>query len=311
MVSASFDFTPLLAPSLPAPADKWTGFPKYNFIGGNNDADEVPIDGLIAAATTVLQREGGTLASYGLESGPLGYRPLREFLADKLKRTAGIACTADEILITSGSLQGLDLVNGVLLAPGDTVLIEQESYQGSLARLVRLGVNAVGIPLDRDGMQIDAVAAALEDLKRRGIRPKYIYTIPTVQNPTGTILSEARRRELLRLAQAHHVPVFEDDCYADLIWDGRRPPALYAMSEGRGVIHIGSFSKSIAPALRVGYIVARWDILARMQALKTDAGSGALDQMVLAEFCAAHFVEHVPKLRRALRVEVETLVDAA
>src|SRR6266404_2434089 len=214
MASESFDFAPLLAPSLPPPAAKWTGFPKYNFTGGNNDADHVPVDRLIAAATAVLAREGASLATYGLASGPLGYRPLREFLADKLGRTAGISCTADEILITSGSLQALDLVNGALLARGDTVLIEQESYQGALTRLARLGVNAVGIPLDRDG-----------------IRAKYIYTIPTVQNPTGTILSEQRRHELLRLSEQHHVPIFEDDCYADLIWDGRRPPALYAMSK--------------------------------------------------------------------------------
>src|SRR5207244_9731917 len=310
MASESFDFAPLLAPSLPPPAAKWSGFPKYNFTGGNNDADHVPVDRLIAAATAVLAREGASLATYGLESGPLGYRPLREFLAGKLERTAGISCTADEILITSGSLQALDLVNGALLARGDTVLIEQESYQGSLTRLARLGVNAVGIPLDRDGMRIDAVAAALEDLKHRGIRPKYIYTIPTVQNPTGTILNEARRYELLRLAQAHHVPVFEDDCYADLIWDGRRPPALYAMSEGRGMIHIGSFSKSIAPALRVGYIVARWDILSRILPLKTDAGSGALEQMVLGEYCTRHFTEHVPELTRALRAKLDTLMDA-
>jgi 2-aminoadipate transaminase len=310
MVSASFDFAPLLAPSLPAPAAEWAGFPKYNFIGGNNDADQVPVDGLIAAATAVLKREGATLATYGLDSGPLGYRPLRGFLADKLKRTAGIACTPDEILITSGSLQGLDLVNRLLLAPGDTALIEQESYQGSLTRLERLRVNAVGIPLDKEGIRVDALAAALDDLKRRGIRAKYIYTIPTVQNPTGTILSEARRRELLRLSEEHQVPIFEDDCYADLIWDGRRPPALYAMSERGGVIHIGSFSKSIAPALRVGYIVAPWDVLSRILALKTDAGSGALEQMVLAEFCARHFAEHVPQLTRALRTKLDTLMDA-
>ena len=310
MTSASFDFAPLLAPSLPPPAAKWTGFPKYNFTGGNNDADHVPVDRLIAAATAVLAREGSTLATYGLESGPLGYRPLRQFLADKLKRTAGIACTADEILITSGSLQALDLVNGALLGRGDTVVIEQESYQGALTRLARLGVNAVGIPLDHDGMRIDAAAAALDDLKRRGVRAKYIYTIPTVQNPTGTILSEPRRHELLRLSEQHHVPIFEDDCYADLIWDGRRPPALYAMSESGGVIHIGSFSKSIAPALRVGYIVARWDILSRILALKTDAGSGALEQMVLAEFCTSHFAEHVPKLTRGLRAKLEMLMEA-
>ena len=94
------------------------------------------------------------------------------------------------------------------------------------------------------------------------------------------------------------MPIFEDDCYADLIWDGKRPPALYAMSKNGGVIHIGSFSKSIAPALRVGYIVAPWDMLSRMLALKTDAGSGALEQMVLAEYCAPHFAEHVPELTR-------------
>jgi 2-aminoadipate transaminase len=258
----------------------------------------------------VLTREGRTLSTYGLESGPQGYRALREFLVAKLKRDAGIACTADNILITSGSLQALDLVNGILLNRGDTVLIEKESYQGALNRLTRLGVTAVGIPLDRDGMRMDALAAALADLNRRGIRPKYIYTIPTVQNPTGTILPEERRHEMLRLAHEHGVPIFEDDCYADLIWDGRRPPALHAMSQRRDVIHIGSFSKSIAPALRVGYIVADWELLARMLAIKTDAGSGALEQMVLAEFCKQHFATHVPKLTRGLRAKLETLMDA-
>jgi Aminotransferase class I and II len=287
MTSASFDFAPLLAPGLPPAAAKWTGFPKYNFIGGHNDAAHLPVDRLTAAATAVLQREGATLATYGLNSGPLGYRPLREFLVTKLKRDAGMSCQSDEILVTSGSLQAIDLVNGLLLARGDTVLIEQESYQGSLNRLTRLGVNAVGIPLDGEGMRMDALAAALADLKRRSIRPKYIYTIPTVQNPTGTIMGEARRAELLQMAETYDVPIFEDDCYADLIWDGRRPPALHAMTKRGDVIHIGSFSKSIAPALRVGYIVARWDLLSRMLALKTDAGSGALEQMVLAEFGAA------------------------
>jgi 2-aminoadipate transaminase len=310
MAAHAFDFAPLLRAGLPAPAVKWAGLPKYNFIGGNNDPDHVPVDGLLAAANAVLRREGVTLANYGLESGPLGYRPLREFLAAKLARTAGISCTPDEILITSGSLQALDLVNGLLLAKGDTVLIEQDSYQGSLNRLVRLGVKMVGIPLDGEGLRIDAVEAALEDLARRSIRAKYIYTIPTVQNPTGTIMPEPRRRELLRLSERYAVPIFEDDCYADLTWDGRRPPALYAMSEHGGVIHIGSFSKSIAPALRVGYIVAPWHVLSRILPLKTDAGSGALEQMVLAEFCAQHFGVHVPKLTRGLRMKAETLMES-
>jgi 2-aminoadipate transaminase len=310
MTSGSFDYTSLLAPGLPAPAVKYAGFPKYNFVGGHNDAEHVPVGDLVSAATAVLTREGRTLATYGLESGPLGYRPLREFLVAKLARDAGISCTADEILITSGSLQGIELINGLLLSRGDTVLVEQVTYFGSLNRLNRLGVKTVGIPLDEEGLRMDALAAALEDHKRRGIQVKYIYTIPTVQNPTGTIMGEARRRELLALSQRYNVPIFEDDCYADLIWDGRRPPALYAMSERGGVIHIGSFSKSIAPALRVGFIVAPWELLSRMLPLKTDAGSGALEQMVLAEYCTAHFTTHVPELTRGLRAKLETMMES-
>ncbi|WP_454625603.1 aminotransferase-like domain-containing protein [Bradyrhizobium cenepequi] len=308
--STQFDFTPLLPAGLPAPAAKWTGLAKYSFVGGNNDPDGVPVDGLIEAVNAVLKREGKALATYNLAYGPQGYRPLREFLTRKLKHDAGIHCTADEILIVSGSLQALDLVNHTLLAQGDTVLIEQETYQGSLNRLTRLGVNAVGIPLDQDGIRIDALAAALADHKQRGITPKYIYTIPTVQNPTGSILPESRRAEMLKLSREYGVPIFEDDCYADLTWSGKRPPAIYAMSQYGGVIHIGSFSKSIAPALRVGFIVAPWEVMSRMLALKTDAGSGALEQMVLAEYCAPHFATHVPELTRGLRAKLDTLTEA-
>src|ERR1700742_736681 len=197
MTAATFDFAPLLPAGLPAPAARWTGLAKYSFVGGNNDPDQVPVEGLVDAVNAVLKREGRTLATYGLASGPQGYRPLREFLVGKLKRDAGIACTADDILIVSGSLQALDLVNHTLLARGDTVIIEQDSYQGALNRLTRLGVHVVGIPLDGEGMRMDALASALEDLKSHGVTPKYIYTIPTVQNPTGTIMPESRRAELL------------------------------------------------------------------------------------------------------------------
>lgn len=306
----AFDFTPLLPAGLPPPAARWAGAPQFNFTGGNNDPDEVPVDGLTTAAQTVLEREGRALAHYGLRSGPQGYRPLREFLAAKLKRVAGITCTADDIVLVSGSLQALDLVNGALLARGDTVIVERDNYQGTLTRLQRLGVIAVGIPLDEGGMRMDALEAALKDLRSRGVRPKFIYTIPTVQNPTGTILDSARRETMLRLAEAHGVPIFEDDCYSDLIWSGKRPPALYAMSKSENVIHIGSFSKSIAPALRVGFVVAPWVVTSRILPLKTDAGSGALEQMVLAEYCAAHFSEHVLELRRALKKKLDTLTEA-
>src|SRR5258708_4951309 len=136
--SAPFDFAPLLPAGLPAPAARWTGLAKYSFVGGNNDPEQVPVDGLIEAASAVLGREGKTLATYGLAHGPQGYRPLREFLTAKLKRDADIRCVPEDILIVSGSLQALDLVNATLLAPGDTVVIEQDTYQGALNRLTPL-----------------------------------------------------------------------------------------------------------------------------------------------------------------------------
>jgi 2-aminoadipate transaminase len=306
----AFDFESLVPAGAPAPAAKWTGLARYHFIGGNNDPDGVPLEDLTAAAQAVLAREGRSLATYGLDSGPQGYKPLREFLVKKLARDAGIKATADDILIVSGSLQALDLVHGALLARGDTLICERDCYEGTLNRYKRLGVNVVGIPLDRDGMRMDALETALADLKAKGVRPKFIYTIPTVQNPTATILSLERRKQMLALAERYDVPIFEDDCYSDLTWSGERPPALYALSRSQNVIHIGSFSKSIAPALRVGFIVAPWQILSRMLALKTDAGSGALEQMVLAEYCTRHFDSHVPELRQRLRKKLDTLVDA-
>ena len=309
----AFDFAPLLRPDVPPPAARFTGFPKYNFVGGHNDPVSTPVEALRMAADAVLRREGRDLATYGLASGPQGYLPLRKFLVRKLRAHAGMACTADEVLITSGSLQGLDLVNALLLSPGDTVLIEADCYSGSITRLQRAGASIVGVPLDQQGMRMDALAAILADLKRGDVRPKYIYSIPTIQNPNGSVLSLQRREQLLQLAGDYGVPVFEDECYADLVFDGQRPPALFALARARGwdgVIHIGSFSKSIAPALRVGYVVAPWDVIARLLALKQDAGSGALEQMVLAEFCAAHFDAHVTALNAALKRKADVLVAA-
>src|ERR1700750_3355190 len=141
MTAATFDFAPLLPAGLPAPAAKWTGLAKYSFVGGNNDPEEVPLDGLIDAVNAVLKREGRTLATYGLGSGPQRYGPSREFLTENPKRDAGISCAADDILIVSGSLQALDLVNQTLLARGDTVIVERDTYQGALTRLARVGGN--------------------------------------------------------------------------------------------------------------------------------------------------------------------------
>jgi 2-aminoadipate transaminase len=307
---SAFDFSTLLRADLPPASARWSGLPRHHFVGGNNDEASVPVADLAAAAEAVLRREGHTLALYGLKSGPLGYRPLREFIAGKLARDTGIRCGADDILITSGSLQGLDLVNAVLLAPGDTVIVEEMTYGGAISRLRRLGVNVVGVPVDHDGLSARALEGALQDLAARGVTPKYIYTIPTVQNPTASIMSEARRADILTLSERFGVPVFEDECYADLVWDGQRPRAMRAMSTDGRVIHIGSFSKTVAPALRIGYLLADWPVMSRILAIKNDGGSGALEQMVLAEYCPQHFDTHVRKLRAVLKGKLDVMVES-
>lgn len=305
-----FDITQSMRQDLPPAASRWNGFPAHNFIGGHNNADHTPVDALIDAVSDVLRREGRTLATYGLQSGPQGYRPLREQVAAGLNARAGMSCSADDVLMTTGSLQALDLVNQVMLEPGDTVVLEDVCYSGTMTRLERLGVDYVGIELDEDGMRMDRLAETLARLKDEGRRVKYIYTIPTVQNPSGSVMPRERRLEMLALAKQFDTVIFEDDCYADLTFDGTRPPAIRALDEDGRVIYCGSFSKSIAPALRVGYVVADWPVISRLLAIKTDAGSGALEQMTLAAWSTDAFNAHVKALQATLAEKCAVLMEA-
>lgn len=305
-----FDFaTSLPDDALPAAA-RWTGFPRYNFVGGHNDPSLIPVDALKECVATVMAKHGQRLAAYSLGDGPLGYLGLRQFLASSLHHRAAMMVDVDNILLVSGSLQALDLVNQTLLRPGDTVVIEASNYGGVYTRFNRLDVNFASVPTDAEGMRIDALEDTLAGLKAKGITPRYIYTIPTVQNPTGTVMPEDRRRGLLALAERYDLPVFEDDCYADLTFDGARPPALHALDDTGRVIYCGSFSKTIAPALRVGYLVASPAFLHRALSYKTDAGSGALEQMVLAEFCDGQFDAHVEKLAAHLAGKADAICTA-
>jgi 2-aminoadipate transaminase len=306
----SFKVENFFSEVLPSSVSIYTGFPKYNFVGGHNSEESIPIAELAKSAEKVIKAEGKNLALYGHNSGPQGNLLLREFLVSYLGNYTGINISIDNILLTSGSLQALDLINKLLLNSGDTVLVEEATYGGAISRIKSLGVNHIGIKLDKDGICLDNLVSTLDKLKSKNIIPKFLYTIPTVQNPTATIMPENRRKKILEIAEKYKFLIVEDDCYADLTWDRERPKSIYSLCKDERVIYCGSFSKSLAPALRVGYIVASWKVISKILGFKNDGGSGAIEQMILADFCINNYKNHTLSLVKELKRKCDIMVKS-
>ena len=306
----SFKVENFFSEVLPSSVSIYSGFPKYNFVGGHNSEESIPIAELAKSAEKVIKAEGKNLALYGHNSGPQGNLLLREFLVSYLGNYTGINISIDNILLTSGSLQALDLINKLLLNSGDTVLVEEATYGGAISRIKSLGVNHIGIKLDKDGICLDNLVSTLDKLKSKNIIPKFLYTIPTVQNPTATIMPENRRKKILEIAEKYKFLIIEDDCYADLTWDRERPKSIYSLCKDERVIYCGSFSKSLAPALRVGYIVASWKVISKILGFKNDGGSGAIEQMILADFCINNYKNHTLSLVKELKRKCDIMVKS-
>ena len=310
MPGNGLDYSALFNRELPPPAGSWEGHPRYNFIGGHSDPDMVPTEGFIESAERVFRGDPRNISMYNFSGGPQGILPLREFLVEKLGQHRGINTTIDDVLITSGSGQAIELINEILLEEGDTAIVEAFSFSGALGNLRRRQVNIVGIDVDQDGMRMDHLARALEDLRNRGVRPKYIYTIPTLQNPTGTVLTMERRYQMLELSEEYGVPIFEDECYADLIFEGAYENAIRSLDDSNRVLHIGSFSKTLGPGTRLGYVVAPWDVMSRLLSRKNDAGTGVMDQMIVGDYFIHHYEDHILEVRSALQRKCDVLSSA-
>lgn len=310
MAGRNIDYSTLFNKDLSSPSGKWQGHPKYNFIGGHSDPDLVPMDSFIESATNVFKGDARNIAMYNFDGGPQGVLSLRRFLVEKLATERGIHVTTEDILITSGSGQGIELINEILLDEGDTVIVESFTFAGALSNLRRRGVNFVGVDVDESGIRMDHLKDILGNLKKNGIRPKYIYTIPTLQNPTGTVMTMERRYQLIKLSEEYEVPIFEDECYADLIFEGECEKAIRSLDDSNRVLHIGSFSKSLGPGLRLGYVVASWDVMSRLISRKSDAGTGVMDQMIVGDYFSNHYDEHILDMRSALKRKCDVLSAA-
>src|SRR5512146_913825 len=248
-----------------------------SFAGGQSDSRFFPAEDCRRVLQTVMRRDGIAALDYG---EPAGHMPLRMTIAHILG-SQGLQVRPESVLITAGSQQALSLVTQLLLKPGDVILVESPTYSGALDLFRALGFRIIGAPVDRQGMQVEALEKLLQQH-----HPRLIYTIPNFHNPTGTCLSGARRHELIVLADRYNIPILEDDFVGDLRYEGRTQPALKALDPGGRVIYVSTFSKMLMPGLRVGFLVADGPVFDGLVRLKhaSDLATSSLVQRALEAY---------------------------
>lgn len=277
---------------------------RFDFRGGRVDPDLFPLAEWRRAWSRALSERAAELAAPG---HPFGLGALREEIALALV-ARGIACEPEHVLVVSGAQQALDLVARVLVDPGDVVVMENPGYFGAIEAFGAAGAELVGVGVDEEGISVDELARVL-----RSRRAKLVYVTPSAQFPTGAVLSEPRRAALLELADAHHVPVFEDDYDSELRFEGPPLPALKTRDPAGRVVYAGTFAKALFPGLRLGYVVAAPPLLARLGVARTfcDMGSDGVSQAAVAELLASGALErHVRRMRREIAIRREALLDA-
>ena len=222
-----------------------------------------------------------------LQYGPTeGVPALRQLIAERARKLYGINCSADEIFIAQGSQQAMDLATRLFIAPGDVVIVGLPTYVGGTGAISVQTGEALGVPVDEEGINTDLMAEELERMTQVGKRVKAAYVIPNFQNPTGVTMTLRRRQSLVDLAQKHDFFIFEDDAYSDLRYDGQAPPSLRELDETGRVIHMRSLSKIFCPGMRLAWVVADSDVVSRMATAKQfiDTCTNSLAQYVLLEY---------------------------
>ncbi len=259
-----------------------------SFAYGLPDAPSFPREELAAATDLVLREHSERALQYGPASG----QPrLIEALREKLNREESLALGPENLLITNGSSQALGLLAHLLIDPGDVILSDAPAWPGALALFRRAGAEIVPVPFDEVGLDLSAAEGELAELAARGVQPKFLYTIPTFQNPTGLTMSAERRMALLDLAAQYDLLLVEDDAYRDLSYDGPVPPSLLALDEDGRVLRTGTFSKILAAGLRLGWVLGPPDVLTQLTTFKEDGGTSPFSSYVTAAYMMAGALE--------------------
>jgi len=284
-----------------------------SFAGGLPAPDVFPVERFREACCKVLEKDGRLALQYGPTEG---YEPLREMIARHTSRY-GVKAKPEHVLITSGSQQALDLIGKLLINSGDRVLVEAPTYLGALQAFNVYGAEYVCVPSDNDGLRTDV----LEKPLRSG--PKFMYVLPNFQNPGGTTLAEGRRHELVLVADRYGIPIIEDDPYGQLRYEGDHLTPLIVLdrenlrrddgySKGN-VIYLSTFSKTLAPGLRLGWMVAPPDVIAKLVQLKqgADLHTSTFVQMVAYEVARDNFLdEHIKLIRRVYGERRDVMLEA-
>jgi 2-aminoadipate transaminase len=271
-----------------------------SFGGGLPAPDVFPVDEFNEACDRVLRNHGAMALQYSTTEG---YFPLREMIARHSARY-GIKITPENVLITSGSQQALDLLGKIFIDPGDRILVESPTYLAAIQAWNAYGAEFISVPMDSDGMNTDQ----LEEALRAG--PKFIYVLPNFQNPTGVTLSLDRRRKLLEMADQYGVPIVEDDPYGQLRYEGDHLPSIVVLDSHyrddttpcyRGnVIYLSTFSKTLAPGIRLGWVVAPPEVISKLVQAKqgADLHTATFNQLVAFEVARGGFLDrHIHTIR--------------
>lgn len=279
-----------------------------SFAGGFPSADFFPMEKVSDVLQCLIEQEG----KYALQYGPTeGNLELRTYLAQKMTRE-GVPSSTDNILVTNGSQQGMDLLSMVFLNPGDVVVVEEPGYVGGLGAIRNYEGERFPIPMDEDGLRTDLLAIRLRKLQIEGRLPKFAYLVPNFQNPTGISLSMERRQEILSLAREYGFAIIEDNPYGEIRFEGEPVRSIKSMdTEGR-VIYLGSFSKTFIPGIRVGWLVADEPLLQKLACAKqaTDLCSNSLGQRMACRFAASGYIDdHVRALISLYRTKRDLMLS--
>ncbi len=279
----------------------------YDFAVGHPDASTFPSQELGEATTRMLLREGQELALY---PGDMSHDAARQLVNRKLRAHEGIDIPTSRIIITNGSTQGLLMVAEAFINPGDTVIIEEFCYPGTLRAFSYCEPRYATVPTDDEGMIVAELARVLDRLAVQGVTPKFVYTIANFQNPTGSVMSLSRRQALMQLAEERRLLIIEDDAYGDLIYDGEPVTSLYALSRTDNVVRLGTFSKIVAAGVRLGWLIAPELALAKLAVTKIDGGTSAFTSRAVAAYLQDHLDTRMETLLDVYRTKRDAMLEA-